>query len=104
MTIAEKSTELGIDLAQIALEKYGVSKCVINDAFHCFTTKGGDTQNIYISDAEYNQVHDGFFRWHEEALAENSTLAQVETAFKAFIDVQDFVAMPSDVIVYEDLV
>ena len=98
MTIAEKSTELGIDLAQIALDKYGVSKCKVNDAFHCFTTKGGDAQNIYIDG------HSGYFRWSDDTLAETSTLAEVEAAFKAYINAQEFTPVNTDTIVYEELV
>ena len=103
MTIAEKSTELGIDLAQIALDQYGVAKCKINGTFECFCTKGGETQNVYINDDEGNKVHEGFFRWSDNTLAEGSTLAQVEAAFKAYIDAQELNPVNTDTIVYEEL-
>ena len=103
MTIAEKSTELSIDLAQIALDKYGVSKCKVNDAFHCFTLKGGAKQNIYIFDDNEVKVHQGYFRWENSELDENSTLAEVETAFKAFIDAQELVPVVTDIVEYEEL-
>lgn len=103
MTIAEKSTELGIDLAQIALDKYGVSKCTVDGSFHCFTLKNGSKQNIYIMDDSDEKVHNGYFRWDDNTLAEGSTLAQVETAFKAFIDAQELVEMPTEVVAYEEL-
>jgi hypothetical protein len=104
MTIAEKSTELGIDLAQIALDKYGVAKCKVNDAFHCFTTKGGEKSNVYIYDNNDVKIHEGYFRWDDNTLAEGSTLAEVETAFKAFIDAKEFNPVNTDTVVYEDLV
>ena len=104
MTIAEKSTELGIDLAQIALDKYGVAKCTHDGAFHCFTIKGGTTQNISLLDDSDVKVHEGFFRWHDDTLAEGSSLAEVETAFKAFIDAQEFNAVDTTEVAYEDLV
>ena len=104
MTIAEQSTELGIDLAQIALDNYGVAKCTHDGAFHCFTTKGGKAQNIYLNDDNGVKVHNGYFRWHDNTLAEASTLTEVETAFKAFIDAQEFVAVDTTDIQYEDIV
>ena len=104
MTIAEKSTELGIDLAQIALDNYGVAKCTHDGAFHCFTTKGGKAQNIYLNDDNGVKVHNGYFRWHDDTLAEASSLADVETAFKAFIDGQEFNAVDTTDIQYEDIV
>ena len=104
MTIAEKSTELGIDLAQIALDKYGVAKCKVDGAYHCFTIKAGEKSNIYLMDDNDEKVHNGYFRWSDNTLADGSTLAQVETAFKAYIDAQEFVAMPTEVVTYEDLV
>lgn len=103
MTIGEKSTELGIDLAQIALDTYGVSKCKVNDVFHCFTLKQGAKQNIYILDDNEVKIHQGYFRWDNDTLAENSTLAEVETAFKAFIDAQEFMPVETDTVEYEEL-
>lgn len=103
MTISEKSTELGVDLAQIALDTYGVSKCKVNDVFHCFTLKAGAKQNIYILDDNGIKVHNGFFRWDNDTLAENSTLSEVETAFKAFIDAQELVPVNTDAVEYEEL-
>ena len=103
MTIAEKSTELGIDLAQIALDKYGVAKCTHDGIFHCFTIKGGERQNINIFDDNDVKVHNGYFRWHDNTLAESSSLADVETAFKAFIDGQEFIAVDTTVVSYEDI-
>jgi hypothetical protein len=104
MTIAEKSTELGIDLAQIALDKYGVVKCTRDGAFHCFTIKSGEKSNIYLLDDSDVKVHEGFFRWHDDTLAEGSSLAEVESAFKAFIDAQEFNPVDTTVVDYEDLV
>ena len=104
MTIAEKSTELGIDLAQIALDKYGVSKCKVDGTFHCFTITNGEKSNIYLMDDSDEKVHNGYFRWSDDTLAAGSTLAQVETAFKAYIDAQELVEMPSEVVTYEELV
>ena len=104
MTIAEKSTELGIDLAQIALDQYGVAKCTVNGTYHCFTTKGGEKQNIYILDDNGDKVHDGYTRWHDDTLAEGSSLADVETAFKAHIDAIELNPVNTDTVVYEDLV
>ena len=103
MTIAEKSTELNIDLAQIALDQYGVSKCTLDSAFHCFTIKAGEKQNIIINDDSEVKIHDGYFRWSDDTLAEGSTKAEVETAFKAFIDAQEFKPMDNTVVAYEEL-
>lgn len=104
MTISEKSTELGIDLAQIALDQYGLAKCTHDGVFDCFTTKGGKTQNIYLNDDNGVKVHEGFFRWHDDTLAETSTLAEVEAAFKAYIDAQTYNAVDTTVIALEELV
>jgi hypothetical protein len=103
MTIAEKSTELGIDLAQIALDNYGVAKCTHDGAFHCFTTKGGAAQNIYLNDDQGVKVHNGYFRWKDDTLDEASSLADVEAAFKAFIDGQEFNAVDTTDIQYEEI-
>ena len=103
MTIAEKSTELGIDLAQIALDQYGVAKCTMDSEFHCFTIKQGAKQNIIINADNDEKIHDGYFRWHDNSLEEDSTLAEVETAFKAFIDAQEFKEMNNTVVAYEEL-
>lgn len=104
MTIAEKSTELGINLAQIALDNYGVQKCLKNGVFHCFCTKGGKETNIYILDDNGVKIGKFPFNWDDNTLAENSTLAEVETAFKAYLDAQEFNPVDTTVVTYEDLV
>lgn len=104
MTIEEYSTQEGTDFAQIALDKYGVSKCTIDSAFHCFTIKTGEHSNIYILDNNDVQIHDGYFRWTDNVLAEGSSKAQVEVAFKAYIDAQEFVSVDASVVAYEELV
>lgn len=93
MTIAEKSTELGIDLAQIAVDSYKIMKCSNDGVFKCFCA-GGQNQNIYIQDDSGNQVHDGYFRYDNAELAETSTLAEVQAEFKAYLDAQEFISMP----------
>jgi hypothetical protein len=90
MTIGEKSTELGIDLAQIALDTYGVVKCLEGGSFHCFTTTEKNAL-IAILDDNGNRLHRGSFKWNDDALAENSTLAIVEQAFKDYIDAQELI-------------
>ena len=103
MTISEKSTELGIDLAQIALDSYGVSKCKVNGSFHCFTLTGGEAQNIYIFDDNGVKVHEGYFRWSNDELAEGSDLATVGSALKTFIDSQEFNPTNTDEVTFEPL-
>ena len=103
MTIAEKSTELGIDLAQIALDTYGVAKRTEDGTYHCFCTKGGIAQNVYILDDNGDKVHDGYFRWADGTLAEGSTLTAVEDAFKAYIDAQELNPVSTVVVTVEDI-
>jgi hypothetical protein len=86
------------------LDTYGVAKCTHDGVFHCFTTKGGAAQNIYLNDDNGVKVHNGYFRWHNDTLAESSSLAYVEAAFKGFIDAQEFNAVDTTVIAYEDIV
>jgi hypothetical protein len=45
MTIAEKSTELGIDLAQIALDANEIMTCTNSGVFKCYCA-GGEAKNI----------------------------------------------------------
>lgn len=104
MTIAEKSAELGIDLAQIALDNNPLGVCKQDGTHHCFTLKVGENQNIHIKDDNDVKIHDGYFRWSDHELANTSSLAAVETAFKAFIDAQEFIAIDPVVVTYEDIV
>lgn len=102
MTIGEKSTELGIDLAQIALVKYGVGKCSKNGSFHCFTAKDGE-QNIFIFNADDVPLHSGSFKWENDVLAEDASIIEVETAFKNFINTQEFTPIVIGTVEYEEL-
>lgn len=101
-TIADKSTELGIDLEQIALDSITLRKCEKNGSFHCFTAND-ETHNIYIKDDNGVQIHNGYFRYHNNVLAEGSSLATVEADFKSWLGSQTFVDMPTPD-VYTDLV
>ena len=91
--ISAKSTELGIDIAQLALDAAPIQVCTLSGAFQCFCA-GGKDHNIYLKDASGDQIHDGYFRYTNDVLAEGSSLATVAADFKAFIDAQEFVAMP----------
>ena len=101
MTIAEKSTADDVDYAQIALEKYGVSKCKVDGVFHCWTIDAGEKSNIYIFDDNGDKVHNSYFRWSDNTIVETETQANAEVAFKAFIDAQELIPVPTTVVTFE---
>ena len=105
MTIAEKSTELGIDLAQLVLNKQPLGVCKENGLFHCFTFKYGEKTNIRIINENEDLIAkwDNTFRWSDDTLAENSTKEQVETAFKSYVNGLEFLPLYAIVTTYEDL-
>ena len=101
-TIADKSTELGIDLEQIALDSVTLRKCEKDSIFHCFAANN-ETHNINIKDDNDVIIHNGYFRYANSVLAEGSSLATVEADFKSWLGGQEFIEIPAPD-VYTDLV
>ena len=102
MTIAEKSTELGIDLAQLAVDAttYQVHEDE-NEVFqHFCANKEG---NIYLKDDSDKRVHNGYFIYISEGLEETATIAEIKADFKAIIDATEYIEMPAAK-VYVDLI
>jgi len=93
MTIAEKSTELGQDLAQFALDANQIMTCTQGGAFHCYYA-GGENKNIYIFDEDGDKIHNGYFRYMTDAFTESTPLATIQADFLAYINGQEFVEMP----------
>jgi len=93
MTIAEKSTELGIDLAQFALDANQIMTCTNGGVFKCYCA-GGEAKNIYIFDDNQEQISDSYYRYKTEAFTESTPLATIQADFIAYINGQEFVPMP----------
>ena len=93
MTIAEKSTELGIDLAQIALDANQILTCTQEGVFHCYYA-GGEAKNIYIKDDNGEQISPSYYRYKTDAFTEETPLATIQADFLAYINAQEFVYMP----------
>ena len=93
MTIAEKSTELGIDLAQIALDANEIMTCTQEGVFHCYYA-GGENKNIYIFEDNGVQISPSYYRYKTEAFEESTPLATIQADFLSYINGQEFVAMP----------
>lgn len=95
MTIAEKSTELGIDLAQIALDANPIYTCMEGGSFHCYYA-GGMNKNIDIKDdngdiiAKWSKE----FRYSNTEFTEFTPLATIKSDFLAYINALEFVALP----------
>ena len=100
MTIAEKSTELGIDLAQIALDANIIVTCSIDGAFDCYCA-GGLDQNINICDENGVEISEWNmdFRYKTHAFTEETPLAAIQADFLAYINAQQFVPkQPTEVV------
>ena len=93
MTIAEKSTELGIDLAQISLDANEIMTCTKEGVFHCYFA-GGEAKNIYIKDDSGEQISNAYYRYMTDAFTEETPLATIQDDFLAYINGQEFVSMP----------
>jgi hypothetical protein len=93
MTIAEKSTELGIDLAQIALDANPIYTCTNSDVFKCYCA-GGEAKNIYIVDENGEQISPSYYRYMNNEFTEETPLATIQADFLAYINGQEFVEMP----------
>jgi len=95
MTIAEKSTELGIDLAQIALDANEIMTCTCDGAFHCYYA-GGENKNIYIKDdngvtiAKWSKE----FRYRTEEFTEETPLATIKADFLSYVNDLEFYPAP----------
>ena len=111
MTIAEKSTELGIDLVQLAIDELTpetgpfLQRLTKDGVFDCFTISKGkkEDQEILIYDDNGVKIHNGFFRYSNVILDENSSLETVEADFRLYLGAEKFKDMPP-VKVYIDLV
>jgi hypothetical protein len=93
MTIAEKSTELGIDLAQIALDANIIMTCTNDDIFKCYCA-GGENKNINIFDDEGVNISDAYYRYMTEEFVLSTPLATIQSDFLDYINEQEFVPMP----------
>ncbi len=93
MTIAEKSTELGIDLAQIALDANEIMTCTAGGSFHCYYA-GGKAKNIYIIDDNGEQISPSYYRYMNNEFTEETPLATIQADFLAYINGQEFVENP----------
>ena len=93
MTIEEKSTELGQDLAQIALDANEIMTCTQEGAFHCYYA-GGKAKNIYIVDDSGEQISPSYYRYMSDAFEESTPLATIQADFLAYINGQEFVENP----------
>ena len=93
MTIAEKSTEDGIDYAQIALDQYPIMTCTQEGVFHCYYA-GGKAKNIYLVDDSGEQISPSYYRYMTDAFTEETPLATIQADFLAYINGQEFVENP----------
>ena len=95
MTIAEKSTELGIDLAQIALDNNPIYTCREGGSFHCYYA-GGINKNIYIKDDNNDIIAEWSipFRYSSTEFTEQTPLATIQADFLAYINALEFMALP----------
>ena len=102
MTIAEKSTELGIDLAQIALDANPIMTCTNGGVFKCYCA-GGEAKNIYIIDDNEVNISNAFYRYETNSFIESTPLATIQVDFLAYINAMEFIAMPiTDVITIKE--
>ena len=93
MTIGEKSTELGVDLAQIALDANIIKTCTNDGVFKCYCA-GGEAQNIYIKDENDIQLSQSYYRYDTTEFTEETPLATIQTDFLAYINGQEFIPNP----------
>ena len=106
MTIGEKSTELGQDLAQFALNENAIKTCVdgVTAAFKCYCA-GGEDQNIYIKDENGVQLSEWSmeFRYETYNFTLETPLATIQTDFLTYINALEFVPMPvADVVTVKE--
>ena len=96
MTIAEKSTELGINLAQIALDANPIMTCTKEDVFHCYFA-GGEAKNINVFNENGEQISNSsnYFRYKTEEFTEETPLATIQADFLAKYNALEFYPMPT---------
>ena len=96
MTIAEKSTELGIDLAQIALDNNPILTCTKDGAFHCYFA-GGENKNINVVNEDGEQISSSrnYYRYKTEEFTEETPLATIQADFLAKYNALEFYPMPT---------
>lgn len=95
MTIAEKSTELGIDLAQIALDNNPIYTCMQGDVFHCYYA-GGKVKPIDVYDNNgvlLSDTRNSYF-YSTESFTESTPLATIEADFKSWYNAKEFFVKP----------
>ena len=95
MTIQEKSTELGQDLAQIALDANPILTCTKEDVFHCYFA-GGENKNINVIDEDGVQISDSskYFRYSSDEFDEETPLATIQADFLSKYNALEFYPAP----------
>ena len=95
MTIQEKSTELGIDLAQIALDLNPIMTVNNDNVFQCYCA-GGEGKNINVKDAEGVQLSDGgkYYRYSTLDFTNETLLATIQADFLAKYNALEFYPAP----------
>jgi len=95
MTIQEKSTELGIDLAQIALDANPIMTITNEDVFQCYCA-GGEGKNINVKDAEGKQLSDDgkYYRYGTFEFTNETTLATIQADFLSKYNALEFYPAP----------
>ena len=95
MTIAEKSTELGIDLAQIALDSNKIMTITNDGSFQCYCA-GGEGKNINVKDASGIIISDGgkYYRYGTFEFTNETTLATIQADFLSKYNALEFHPAP----------
>ena len=95
MTIAEKSTELGIDLAQIALDANIIMTCTNDSVFKCYCA-GGEAKNINVVDDNGDVISDTshYYRYETEEFVLSTPLATIQADFLAKYNALEFYPAP----------
>lgn len=95
MTIAEKSTDVGYSLEQIALDNNPIYMCENNNIFKCYCA-GGEAKNINIFNDEGEQISPAYYRYNTmgSEFDENTSLATLEADFISYIGGQEYIPNP----------
>jgi len=95
MTIAEKSTELGIDLAQIALDANIIMTCTNDGVFECYCA-GGKAKNINVVDDNGVVISDSshYYRYETYDFVDSTPLATIQADFLALYNALEFYPAP----------
>ena len=97
MTIGEKSTELGIDLAQIALDANIIKTCVdgVTAAFKCYCA-GGEAHNIDVVNENGIIISDSskYYRYETTEFTLETPLATIQADFISKYNALEFYPAP----------